>query len=140
MIVFKQAAKLSRYLLQQKKQGSSIGFVPTMGALHKGHLALLERCKKENGLTVCSIFVNPTQFNNPDDFKKYPVTIEKDIEALIAKGCDVLFLPPKEEIYPDGYQTKVFDLGTLETILEGRYRPRHFQGVCQVVDRLLWIV
>src|ERR1043165_4686270 len=121
MIVFKQAAKLSRYLLQQKKQGSSIGFVPTMGALHKGHLALLERCKKENGLTVCSIFVNPTQFNNPDDFKKYPVTIEKDIEELTVAGCDVLFLPSADEIYPEGYKAKWYDLGNLETVLEGHY-------------------
>ena len=140
MILFKQAKALSNYLQQQKSNGVSIGFVPTMGALHKGHLSLLDRCKKENGLTVCSIFVNPTQFDNPDDFKKYPVTIEKDIEELIRKDCDVLFLPPKEEIYPIGYQAKVYELGQLETVLEGKYRPGHFQGVCQVVDRLLEIV
>src|SRR5438067_185026 len=121
MILFKKADSLSPYLQEQKKQGNKIGFVPTMGALHQGHLSLLEQCKKENDLTVCSVFVNPTQFNNPDDFKKYPITIEKDMEELIREGCNVLFLPSKEEIYPDNYEAKQYDLGVLETILEGYY-------------------
>ena len=140
MILFKKAAQLSAYIQKQKTNGLSIGFVPTMGALHQGHLSLIAASKKEQALTVCSVFVNPTQFNNPDDFKHYPIRIEADVEQLLKAGCDVLFLPPAEEIYPDGYKAKHYDLGSLETILEGRFRPGHFQGVCQVVDRLLEIV
>jgi len=112
-----------------------------MGALHAGHISLLENSKKVNTLTVCSIFVNPTQFNDPQDFAKYPVTLEKDLLALEQCGCDILFLPSVEEIYPQGITgSPVFDLGYLETILEGSYRPGHFQGVCQVMSRLLEIV
>jgi pantoate--beta-alanine ligase len=140
MIIFKKADKLSTYLQQQKNRNHTIGFVPTMGALHKGHLSLIELSKTENSLTVCSIFVNPTQFNNADDFKHYPVTVEKDIELLIKAGCSVLFLPDKEEIYPPGYKVRPYELGEVETILEGHYRPGHFQGVCQVVERLFQIV
>ena len=140
MILFKQATELTTYLTAQKQTGKTIGFVPTMGALHPGHLSLLQQAKNETAVTVCSIFVNPTQFNNPDDFNNYPITIEKDIELLIANGCDILFLPSIAEIYPPGYEAKVYDLGALETKLEGHYRPGHFQGVCQVVDRLLGIV
>jgi pantoate--beta-alanine ligase len=140
MILFKEAEKLSRYIFQQKKEGKTISFVPTMGALHQGHLSLLAAAKKNADLAVCSIFVNPTQFNNPDDFNKYPITLEKDIEQLINNGGDILFLPSVKEIYPAGYQAPMYDLGRLETMLEGQYRPGHFQGVCQVVDRLLQIV
>jgi pantoate--beta-alanine ligase len=140
MIIFKQADELSEYISRQKKAGRQIGFVPTMGALHAGHLSLIDASEKKESLTVCSIFVNPTQFNNPEDYRLYPVTIEKDIERLVLAGCDVLFLPPVEEIYPAGYTKKQYDLGRIETILEGFYRPGHFQGVCQVVERLLQIV
>ncbi|MDQ6755355.1 MAG: pantoate--beta-alanine ligase [Bacteroidota bacterium] len=140
MILFKKAKALSKYIYQQKKEGATVGFVPTMGALHKGHLSLIEASVKENNNTVCSIFVNPTQFNNPDDFTYYPATLEKDIELLIASGCQALFLPGKEEIYPDNYLTKKYELGNVETVLEGFYRPGHFQGVCQVMDRLFEIV
>lgn len=140
MILFKQANALTAYLSEQKTNGKSIGFVPTMGALHQGHLSLLRQARKEADLTVVSIFVNPTQFNNPDDFAKYPITQENDIELLTANNCDILFLPSREEIYPAGYKPKHYDLGTLETLLEGHYRPGHFQGVCQVVDRLLQVV
>ena len=140
MILFKRAETIAEYIDQQKKEGLAIGFIPTMGALHQGHLTLLANAQKKGELTVCSIFVNPTQFNNPDDFKHYPVTIEKDIEQLISHECDILFLPPREEIYPDNYVAKQYKLGHLETVLEGFYRPGHFQGVCQVVDRLLEIV
>jgi pantoate--beta-alanine ligase len=112
-----------------------------MGALHAGHISLVEASKKENSLTICSIFVNPTQFNDPGDFEKYPITIEKDIEMLEEAGCDVLFLPDLEEIYPRGSQTsRHYELGYLETVLEGKFRPGHFQGVCMVVERLLEIV
>lgn len=140
MILFKGAGKLSHYISQQKKEGRSIGFVPTMGALHRGHLSLLSAAKKRADLVVCSIFVNPTQFNNPEDFNKYPITLEPDIELLVRHGCDVLFLPSATEIYPSHYKAPVYDLGRLEQVLEGEYRPGHFQGVCQVVDRLLQIV
>jgi pantoate--beta-alanine ligase len=140
MVIFKISATISAFLKNARQDGRSIGFVPTMGALHEGHISLIERSKKENNLTVCSIFINPTQFNNPDDFKKYPVTIEKDIDMLENCGCDILFLPEVSEIYPPGATAEHYQLGYLETILEGKYRPGHFQGVCQVVDRLLQIV
>ena len=140
MILFKKAKNLSNYISKQKKSNLKIGFIPTMGALHEGHLSLIAASKKENAVTACSIFVNPTQFNNQEDFKHYPITIEKDIEKLLNIGCDILFLPPREEIYPQGFVAKKYDLGELETVLEGLYRPGHFQGVCQVVDRLMEIV
>ena len=123
------------------EKGKTIGFVPTMGALHAGHISLIKASKNENPITVCSIFVNPTQFNDPKDFEKYPVTIEKDIDMLKEAGCDVLFLPSVEEMYPEGIVTENhYDLGYLETILEGKFRPGHFQGVCMVMQRLLKIV
>jgi pantoate--beta-alanine ligase len=141
MILFKTIAALLACIAEKKKNGNTIGFVPTMGALHAGHISLINNSKKENSLTVCSIFVNPTQFNQSADFEKYPITIEKDIDMLEKNGCDVLFLPPVQEIYPGGITHQPhYDLGYLETVLEGKYRPGHFQGVCQVVHRLLDIV
>ncbi len=120
---------------------TGIGFVPTMGALHDGHLSLLKTSKSENRVTVCSIFVNPAQFNDPKDFEKYPSTLEQDIYKLETNGCDILFLPSVKEIYPGQINIKKhYDLGYLETILEGEYRPGHFQGVCMAVERLLAIV
>ena len=141
MILFKRAVDINKYLTIKSQSGDKIGFVPTMGALHAGHLSLIANSKKNSALTVASIFVNPTQFNDPLDFVKYPVTLEKDILALEQSGCDILFLPSVEEIYPDGTDTSLlFDLGYLETILEGSCRPGHFQGVCQVMHRLLEII
>ncbi len=140
MIIFKTAKELTKYLLRQKSVEKKIGFVPTMGALHNGHLFLIFAAKKAQELCVCSIFINPHQFNNETDFIRYPVTIEKDIEYLIKAGCDILFLPHQSEIYPKSYQAKHYNLGSLEQVLEGKFRPGHFQGVCQVVDRLLEIV
>jgi pantoate--beta-alanine ligase len=140
MIIFKKANQLTEYLNKEKNTGKKTGFVPTMGALHDGHISLVTASKKANDITVCSIFVNPTQFNNPEDFKHYPITIEKDINLLVNGGCDVLFLPSVDEIYPPSYQKKHYELGRLEEILEGKYRQGHFQGVCQVVERLLNIV
>lgn len=140
MILFKRSNDLHNYLESQRKQGLKTGFVPTMGALHGGHISLIEDAKKNTDLCISSIFVNPTQFNDPADFKKYPVTIEKDIELLIGAGCDILFQPSVEEIYPNGTVNPHYDLGYLEAILEGHYRPGHFQGVCMVVQRLLEIV
>lgn len=141
MILFKRAGDLREHLEKQRKQGKKSGFVPTMGALHDGHISLLNASVKENDLSVVSIFVNPTQFNDPSDFAKYPVTIEKDISMLEAAGCDILFLPSVQEIYPEGEMLKKkYELGYLEDLLEGKFRPGHFQGVCQVVHRLLNIV
>jgi pantoate--beta-alanine ligase len=112
-----------------------------MGALHDGHLSLLKTSTQENRVSICSIFVNPAQFNDPNDFKKYPSTLEQDILKLETNGCDILFLPHVEEIYPDGINNKKhYDLGYLETILEGEFRPGHFQGVCMAVEKLLLIV
>ena len=126
---------------QAKSKQTTIGFVPTMGALHKGHVSLIQASKQQTQLTVCSIFVNPTQFNNASDFEKYPITIADDIRLLELAGCDVLFLPSVTEIYPHGLENKShYDLGFLETVLEGPTRPGHFQGVCMVMERLLSIV
>ncbi len=124
-----------------KYANSLIGFVPTMGALHEGHISLILESKNKTDITVCSIFVNPTQFTQQADFDKYPQKIEADILLLQAAACDILFLPSKEEIFTNGLMNlKKYDLGILEYILEGEYRPGHFQGVCQVVDLLLQIV
>jgi pantoate--beta-alanine ligase len=141
MILFKKATDLRNWVDAQRKKDDRIGFVPTMGALHDGHISLVDTSKKKDKITIASIFVNPTQFNDPKDFKKYPVTLEKDIDMLEKAGCDILFLPTVEEMYPDGFTPKMhYDLGFLETVLEGKYRPGHFQGVCMVVHRLLEIV
>src|SRR5215475_4275882 len=141
MILFKRPSDLIGWLDNQRVLSRKIGFVPTMGALHEGHISLITISKKATDLTVCSIFVNPTQFNDPKDYEKYPITIEKDIQLLEEAGCDVLFLPSVKEIYPGGLEEKEhYDLGYLETILEGKFRPGHFQGVCKVVHRLLNIV
>ncbi len=141
MIQFKKASDLRLYLEKQREKGRKIGFVPTMGALHEGHISLIHESAKNNQISVCSIFVNPTQFNDPSDLDKYPVTLEEDIRKLFQAGCDILFLPGIPEMYPDGTQlTKKYDLGYLETILEGSFRPGHFQGVVTIVHRLLEMV
>ncbi|TKK68878.1 pantoate--beta-alanine ligase [Ilyomonas limi] len=141
MIIFKKVVALHQFITSLKQQNKTIGFVPTMGALHQGHLSLIDACKKACDVTVCSIFVNPTQFNDPKDFEKYPITLEQDMLLLTQHEMDILFLPSVNEIYPAGVHTLPhYNLGALENILEGKYRPGHFQGVCQVVDRLLNIV
>ncbi|MBS1948619.1 MAG: pantoate--beta-alanine ligase [Bacteroidetes bacterium] len=138
MIIVKQVEDLHRLLQQQPAKGAEIGFVPTMGALHKGHISLIKASKSKTGCTVCSIFVNPTQFNDPKDFERYPSAIENDILMLEKNGTDILFLPSVESIYPGGRNNlEHYDIGYLENILEGKYRPGHFQGVCQVMSRLL---
>lgn len=141
MIVFKKAADMGKFLHQASEKGRKTGFVPTMGALHQGHISLIETAKSSGNLVISSIFVNPTQFNDVKDFQNYPSTIEKDIDQLENAGCDVLFLPSVDEMYPEGLMNKApYELGYLETVLEGKYRPGHFQGVCQVVHRLLVII
>jgi pantoate--beta-alanine ligase len=141
MIIFKKPEALHDFLKKKKIGKDQVGFVPTMGALHPGHLSLVNQAKKQNNIVVCSIFVNPTQFNDPEDFKKYPITLEKDILILEETGCDILFIPSVEDIYPNGTNDlKHYELGFLETVLEGKFRPGHFQGVCQVMHHLLEIV
>ncbi len=141
MIVFKHSKYLRLYLGYIKRKGLSIGFVPTMGALHEGHLSLISQSRKNTDITICSIFVNPVQFNNKDDFQKYPSSIENDILLLEEAGCDILFMPEEQEIYPDdASKVKHFDIGLIENILEGKFRPGHFQGVCNVVEKLLKII
>jgi pantoate--beta-alanine ligase len=138
MLLLKKKADLAQWLDQRRSESQSIGFVPTMGALHAGHISLIDISKKSTAITVCSIFVNPTQFNDPKDFQKYPITIENDILLLEQAGTDVLYLPEVAEIYPNGVKDlEKYDLGRLESLLEGAFRPGHFQGVCQVMSRLL---
>lgn len=141
MNIFTTTEEVQAHIREARQNGRTIGFAPTMGALHPGHISLIEASRAQSALTVVSIFVNPAQFNDPNDYKKYPVTIDRDIEMLEKSGTDVLFLPGVEEIYPHGTTAlEPYDLGYLETILEGYYRPGHFQGVCQVMARLLGIV
>src|SRR5687767_7459977 len=131
MIIFKKPGALHKFLEKKRAEQKIIGFAPTMGALHAGHISLVKEAKKRNDMVVTSLFVNPTQFNDPEDFKKYPVTIEKDILLFEKDDCDVLFLPSVRDIYPNGLNDlKHYELGFLETILEGKFRPGHFQGVC----------
>lgn len=125
----------------KKQKGKTVGFVPTMGALHSGHIALMKNSIKENDLTVCSIFVNPTQFNVKSDLEKYPRTLESDSEKLKKAGVDYLFTPSVKEIYPKGTKKSVkVNLKGLDKQMEGKFRPGHFEGVVQVVHRLLVIV
>ncbi len=140
MVIFKRVSDIKEFIYKEKQAGREIGFVPTMGALHSGHMSLVRRAKDEGTLVVCSIFVNPTQFNDKSDFEKYPISIDEDIELLIGAGCDVLLLPSVDEVYPDGTgEMKTYEFGYLDTILEGAKRPGHFKGVGQVVARLLEI-
>ena len=141
MILFKRSQDLRFWVSEQKIRGKKTGFVPTMGALHQGHIRLIEASRAVADFTICSIFVNPVQFNDPKDFEKYPVSIENDIEMLSHSGTDVIYLPSVKEVYPEGeIGLETYKLGALETILEGRYRPGHFQGVCQVMSRLLNLI
>lgn len=141
MVTFATIKETQKYLHQFRKKGKSIGFVPTMGALHEGHLALIRRSKEENEITVCSIFVNPIQFNNRDDLIKYPRMLAEDSKLLERAGCDVIFSPTEEEMYPGGQMSAVeIDFGMLGKVMEGKFRPGHFKGVAIVVKRLLDIV
>jgi pantoate--beta-alanine ligase len=141
MILFKDPDCLSRYIDTLRIQHTIIGFVPTMGALHPGHISLLEQSKKQTDITVCSIFVNPTQFNDRKDYEKYPIQIEDDIYKIETAGTDILFLPSVTGLYPHGTDNlEKYELGYLETVLEGKFRPGHFQGVCRVMKRLLSII
>ncbi len=138
--IFKTKASLQAYLQEARKSDQKIALIPTMGALHEGHLSLLNYAKPLSDIRVCSIFVNPTQFNDPKDLEKYPRPIENDIKLLEAVGCDILFLPTVDEMYPDKHEHWHIDLGELDQIWEGEKRPGHFQGVTQVVYKLFTLV
>ncbi len=140
MKIFKKRDQLKSFLTTSKKNKKTIGFVPTMGALHKGHLFLIEQAKKKNGLVVASIFVNPTQFNNQEDLDNYPKTLEKDIELLESVSCDVLFVPTVKEIYDENVVSDKFDFDGLEHEMEGKFRVGHFDGVGTIVKTLFEIV
>jgi pantoate--beta-alanine ligase len=137
--VFTSKQELSSYLESLKGQGKSIGFVPTMGALHQGHLSLIDIASRNSDVVVCSIFVNPTQFNDPEDLAKYPRPLEADTAKLSSAPCDVLFLPAITEMY-SGTENWEIDLGYLEDILEGKFRQGHYQGVTQIVNKLFEVV
>lgn len=132
---FETQKALQNYLESFRNQGMKIGFIPTMGALHDGHLSLLQQAKNENDIAICSIFINPEQFNNPDDLKNYPRQLDSDIAKLESVDCDILFAPSVEEMYPEPPVEK-YDFGQLETVMEGKHRPGHFNGVGIVVKRL----
>lgn len=139
MIIIETAKQLQNAIEDLNRAGKKVGFVPTMGALHLGHISLVNQAKKDVDIVVVSLFVNPTQFNNPDDLKRYPRTLEKDIELLKAANCDIVFYPSVDEIYPKP-DTRIFDFGHLDKCMEGRFRPGHFNGVAQVVSKLFDLV
>ena len=123
-----------------RERGETVGLVPTMGMLHKGHISLVKRAVKENDAAVCSIFVNPTQFNNKEDFNKYPKNIDADLELLNGAGCQFVFIPDEDQMYPQGAVGESFNFGTLTKNMEGEFRPGHFQGVATIVKRLTTLV
>jgi pantoate--beta-alanine ligase len=139
MEICKTKTEIQSFLDNTRRINLSIGFVPTMGALHKGHLSLIRQSVQNNGITVASIFVNPTQFNDSKDFKRYPRTPDEDIELLNKEHCDVVFQPEVSEIYPEK-DTRIFDFGHLDKEMEGKYRPGHFNGVASVVSKFFDIV
>lgn len=139
MRIFTAIGPIKAYLKSQRSAQSSVGLIPTMGALHKGHISLVEASKREDKTTVCSIYVNPPQFNNSSDLEKYPRTLEKDIQMLKDAGCDAAFCPEDREMYPERNEMK-FDFGHLDKILEGEFRPGHFSAVAVVVSKLFNII
>jgi len=140
MMLFTHSNAINSYLSKEKEKGGSIGFVPTMGALHQGHLSLINQSVKENDITVCSIFVNPSQFNNKKDFENYPIDVDDDIKKLEKHSCSIVFVPSVDEIYPDEiFKHQSFDFNGLDKYMEGAHRPGHFNGVAMVVKRLFEI-
>jgi pantoate--beta-alanine ligase len=141
MLVFSTVDKIRLFLRMERESGRRIAFVPTMGALHEGHLSLIRRAISENDICVCSIFVNPIQFNEIEDFNKYPRPLEKDLNALKKEGCHAVFVPEVKEIYPENSKALIkIELGNISEVLEGKHRPGHFDGVVRVVKRLFDIV
>ena len=141
MLIIKTENELKSFVDSYKNEGKSIGFVPTLGALHEGHASLIKQSKRKSDITICSIFVNPTQFNESSDLDKYPRTFDADKEILENINCDALFFPNVETVYPNGFNDRPdIDLNGLDKVLEGAFRPGHFDGVVQVVKRLLELV
>jgi len=140
MILIKSLREMLSWVETQKKSGQKIGFVPTMGALHQGHISLVQKSKEENDLTIVSVFVNPTQFNNADDLKKYPRTEDADTQLLEDAGCDAVFFPKIEDIYPNGEKSENYNFEGIENQMEGKFRPGHFDGVATVVRRFFEII
>lgn len=138
MQVFHKIVELQNKLFEDRKNGKSVGLVPTMGALHEGHASLVKKSVKDNDVTVVSVFVNPTQFNDPKDLSSYPRDIEADCKLLEEVGADYVFTPSVEEMYPTP-DTRNFEFPPISTVMEGAHRPGHFNGVCQVVSRLFYI-
>lgn len=139
MLTLTSAQAMLDFTDKQRSKSVKIGFIPTMGALHDGHISLIDASKKENDLSVCSIFVNPTQFNEASDFSKYPRQVDADLKKLKQAGCDAVFLPEIKDIYPQP-DTTIYDLGHIAGKIEGAHRPGHFNGVASVVKRLLELV
>ena len=139
MLIFENTITLQKHLTFERSQQRSIGFVPTMGALHQGHLSLIKKAKENNDIVVCSIFVNPTQFNNTQDLAKYPRTISQDQKLLAEQGCDILFLPNNKTMYPKPSKT-IFSFGHLEHTMEGKHRSGHFNGVALIVSKFFHLV
>ncbi len=139
MEIFYEIEPLKKRLAALRRQGKKIGFVATMGALHKGHASLVEISNRENDITAVSVFVNPTQFNNKEDLEKYPRTLDADVKLLEEYEADILFAPSVDEMYPEE-DTRQFEIGTVAEVMEGKFRPGHFNGVCQVVSKLFNIM
>jgi pantoate--beta-alanine ligase len=141
MFIFKRVPHVKEWITKQKRENTSLGFVPTMGALHEGHISLVQLSKSQCDLTLVSVFVNPLQFNDPEDLKKYPRPVESDIEKIYRADADVLFLPDVGDVYPkDEKDVLDFDSGPMGEVMEGKFRPGHFKGVAEVVYRLLKII
>lgn len=140
MLYVKNIDALEQALAQWKSIGFSVGFVPTMGALHQGHVSLIERAISENDKVVCSIFINPTQFNNQEDLVSYPCQIDKDLALLRKVSCDLVFSPDIKDMYPEGNKILKFELNGLDALMEGAHRPGHFDGVCTIVSKLFNLI
>jgi len=140
MLIIKTVSGLRWWILREREKNHSVGFVPTMGALHQGHISLITASRSANDITVSSIFVNPAQFNDPNDLAKYPRTYHEDVRMLAEAGADILFYPDEKEIYPPDFIAIAVDLQGLDLVMEGQHRPGHFNGVVKVVYRLLDIV
>lgn len=138
MKLIKKIVELENTLFEARKSGKSIGLVPTMGALHEGHASLVKKCSDENDITVVSVFLNPTQFNDPKDLERYPRNLDADCALCEANGATIVFAPSVEEVYPTP-DTRQFDFPPVTTVMEGAKRPGHFNGVCQIVSRLFYI-
>ena len=142
MKIIRTKYDMTEFVSRQKARGTSIGFVPTMGALHEGHLSLVRESVRGNNVTVVSLFVNPVQFNNKEDYDKYPRTEEEDFTKLAAENVDAVFAPNVEEIFPEetNHLPKKYELGSVENVMEGIYRPGHFQGVARILDILFRLI